>query len=257
MAGGIAHDFNNVLSAIAGHLELLRPAIRPGEGSDESASAIEDATRSGSELARRLLTFSKPSGAAPRLVSSRDALLRAAQLARGLSRGTVRVEIAVAKDDAVVKMDPVLLDQVLANLASNAVDATPPGGTVTLEFSSVNINNPTHALTQPPVGRYVQFAVSDTGAGMDESTAARIFEPFFTTKAIGRSGTGLGLSTAYYIVTQAGGSISVQSRPGTGTRFEVYLPEAEPGVHRPVASLARETELSGTPERQRTSTADA
>jgi two-component system cell cycle sensor histidine kinase/response regulator CckA len=174
-------------------------------------------------MARRLLTFAKPQAAAPRAVRAAEAVARARQMARGIARGRVEVVERVAADAGAVHIDPVMLEQVLTNLAINAIDAMPEGGVLTFEASAAQLPAPRDGVG-PAAGPYVRFAVSDTGAGMEEPTMARIFEPFFTTKASTR-GTGLGLSTSYSIVSQAGGRITVSSVVGVGTRFEVLLPE--------------------------------
>jgi signal transduction histidine kinase len=224
LAGGVAHDFNNVLAAIGGHVDLLRGTLDHAHTAHEDVAAIRDAVHSGSDLARRLLSFAKPVASSPRLVSGGEAVVRAGQLARGLARGRVSVETRIDENAGDVFIDPVLLDQVLTNLATNGIDAMASKGVLTLEATSIDLSTPNGARG-PREGHYVHFAVSDTGSGMDEATMCRIFEPFFTTKGDGR-GTGLGLPTAYAIVTQAGGSISVRSHVGEGTRFDVLLPRA-------------------------------
>jgi signal transduction histidine kinase len=236
LAGGVAHDFNNVLSAISGHAELLCDELDSQHPAQESTAAIREAAHSGSELAKRLLSFARPVALSPRPVTASEAVARAGQLTRGLARGRVDVQLRVSAADSTVFIDPVLLDQVLTNLTSNAVDAMPDGGTVTLEAEAVVLTSPTGVLAVSP-GRYVRFSVTDTGSGMDEVTQSHIFEPFFTTKS-GDRGTGLGLPTAYSIVNQAGGSISVHSRSGVGTRFEVLLREADGPVARPSGSAS-------------------
>ncbi|MBV6522783.1 MAG: Sensor histidine kinase RcsC [Gemmatimonadaceae bacterium] len=224
LAGGIAHDFNNYLSAISGHAELLKDEFDPGHPAHESTEAIRESARSGGELARRLLSFAKPAANAPRRITAQEALARASQFTRGLARGRVQVEIVAPDVDSAVFMDPVMLDQVLTNLLTNAIDATTGAGTVRLAAERVSIGS------RPgdkglAAGQYLKFSVIDAGTGMDEATLAMIFDPFFTTKG-GDRGTGLGLPTAYSIVTQVGGTISVQSKQGEGSRFEVFLREA-------------------------------
>lgn len=225
LAGGVAHDFNNYLTAILGHAELLLHDFDAQHPAQESVGSIREAARSGSELAKRLLAFAKPAALSPRVVTAEEALTRVAQFTRGLARGRVDVQVRSPAGGAAVFMDPVLLDQVLTNLTTNAIDASNGRGTVSLDAEPVTLTASTTALGVPP-GRYIKFSVTDSGQGMDDATKALIFEPFFTTKS-GDRGTGLGLSTAYSIVTQAGGGISVHSKPGAGTRFEVLLREAE------------------------------
>lgn len=223
MAGGVAHDFNNVLGAISGHVELLRDDLPRTDPNQELAGAIDEAAKSGRELVKRLLVFARPVAESPRRVSANEALARAAQIAKGIARGRMQVELLSTTPDAAAFIDPVLLDQVLTNLVVNAIDAMPSGGTLTLSADRVAAGN-------DPERWQVRFLVRDQGQGMDEDTQARIFEPFFSTKVGERGGTGLGLSTAYAIVSQAGGSIAVISQPGAGSTFEVLLSEAAPTV---------------------------
>jgi signal transduction histidine kinase len=245
LARGIAHDFNNVLTAISGHVALLREDLGASHPARDSVDAVQDAVRCGADLARRLLTFSKPAEASPRLVPVRDGLNRAAQLARGLGRGRVQVEVVLGDPDACVYIDPVLLDQVLTNITANAVDAMPNGGLLTMEATTHRVTTPRNGSAP---GTYVRFTLSDTGIGMDPATQSRIFEPFFTTKAEGR-GTGLGLPTCNAIVTQAGGRIGVTSRLNEGSCFEILLPAGkgrdEANGSRPITLLSAGRTYSG------------
>ena len=246
LAGGVAHDFNNVLTVIAGHSELLKGGLDEVHQA-QSIAAVQQAARSGTELARRLLSFARPMPACPRHVRASEALARASQCARGLSRGRVAIEATCAQPDATVVIDPVQLDQVLTNLAANAIDAMGGNGILRLHADTLRLSRSTEGVAQPP-GNYVRFTVADTGLGMDPSTLARVFEPFFTTKAEDH-GTGLGLSTAYAIVTQAGGTIRVESRPGEGTRFDVLLPEADQAPVSERTTLVRASGLQNEPVR--------
>ena len=224
LAGGIAHDFNNLLTVLAGsvHYLLARHPERSRDYSD--LKAIHDVTERATALTAQLLAFSRQQVLAPVEVDINEGVRRTAALLRRLIGA--HIEITLGLDDAIgaVKADPVQLEQVVMNLAINARDAMPQGGTLRLETSNVTVNGDyasTHLGLEP--GPYVMLAVTDTGHGMDPVTKAQIFEPFFTTKEAGQ-GTGLGLATVYGIVKQSGGSIYVYSEPGHGTTFKVYLP---------------------------------
>ena len=227
LAGGVAHDFNNVLTVVSGHAELLREEVAGPQG-QEDISVILDAVRRASDLTRQLLAFSRLQELDLVILNPAD-VVRETELLLGHVVGKfVRLESSI--DDAApwVSADPVQLNQVLLNLAVNARDAMPDGGTLALRVDEWSAE---HELEDRPgvvPGRYCRITVSDTGIGMDEATQARIFEPFFSTKPVGQ-GTGLGLATTYGIVKQSGGHIFVDSRLGHGTTFEILLP-ASPGV---------------------------
>jgi signal transduction histidine kinase/CheY-like chemotaxis protein len=226
LAGGVAHDFNNLLTAILGNTELLRDAS-PGDGEwAADVDEIERAAGRAAELTAQLLTFSRGRGAAvgsARLDETVGAM--ATMLGRLLGVG-VQLQLDLEGDDAYVACDGSQLEQVVLNLALNARDAMPEGGTLRIETARS--------------GGRARLVVSDTGVGMDEATAERIFEPFFTTKDPGK-GTGLGLATVYGVVEQAGGTVAVRTAPGEGTSFELLLPLGEA----PVAGDAPPTELHG------------
>jgi len=224
LAGGIAHDFNNLLTVVTGvvHYLLDRHPNRSPDHAD--LITIKEASEQATALTSQLLAFSRRQVLQPVDVHLNDVIRRTEGLLRRLIGG--HIEIVFGLDEAVgaVTADPTQLEQVLLNLAINARDAMPEGGTLRFETSDVTINGDyasTHLGLEP--GPYVMLAVTDTGHGMDSITKAQIFEPFFTTKEEGK-GTGLGLATVYGIVKQSGGSIYVYSEPGHGTTFKVYLP---------------------------------
>jgi PAS domain S-box-containing protein len=228
LAGGVAHDFNNLLAIIMGFSEV---AIRQLPSGHEVASHLEtvtEAARRGGELTRKLLAFSRK-----QIIRSRpvDVGAIAYDLTRLLERvvgADVELSLERGETPLVVQADPVQLEQVLLNLCTNARQAMPNGGKLVLSTRAARIDA-AFALKHPwaRAGEFAEIVVRDTGVGMNDATRARIFEPFFTTKA---EGTGLGLATAYGILKQHDGFIDVESAPGTGTTFRVFLPLASAAV---------------------------
>ena len=229
LAGGIAHDFNNVLTVIVGNSELLLSGLDDHDPRRGEVEEIRDAGEMASSLTRQLLAFSRRQSLEPRpLDLNRVVSGIVPMLGRTLGEG---VELVAHLDPEVtpVLADPSQIDQVIVNLAVNARDAMPDGGTVTIETSNTELDEEytaRHASVALSPGRYVVLSMTDTGTGIDRETQAQIFDPFFTTKAAGQ-GTGLGLSTVYGIARQSGGSAWVYSEPGFGATFKVYLPVAE------------------------------
>jgi PAS domain S-box-containing protein len=239
LAGGIAHDFNNVLFAIKGYAELLSedlgPARRTRLDPDEalrSVEAINDAATRAGSLTAQLLAFSRRQVVRPEVIDLNAAVTGIEPMLRPLIGAGVHLTLRPAADAGRLRADQGQIDQILTNLALNARDAMPQGGTITIETGNVELDA-AYALTHREVtpGSYVYLSVSDTGQGMDAATREQIFEPFFTTKELGR-GTGLGLATTYGIVRQAGGFIWVASEPGAGSTFTLYFPrvDAQPMV---------------------------
>jgi len=227
LAGGVAHDFNNILGIINACTEFLRDRIPPGAESSTYVENIKKAVERGTSLTRQMLAFSRTPIAKPQLLELNDRLKEISKLLRPLMGDDIEILIVSKSSSAVVEADPGQLDQIIVNLAVNARDAMPRGGKFILETSMVRFDESYAEQRQAVVpGKYIVLAVSDTGHGMDETTAARIFEPFFTTKEVGK-GTGLGLATVYGIVKQSGGHVLVYSEPGHGTTFKIYLPSAE------------------------------
>jgi PAS domain S-box-containing protein len=227
LAGGVAHDLNNLLSPIIGYSELLIEDPRANSSTRESANEIVSAGYRARDLVRQLLAFSRKQPLEFKNVNLNDVLKDFEKLLRRTLREDVEIHFALADNLPFIQADEGQLEQVVMNLASNAQDAMPSGGTMTLESRVVELDEDyakAHVSVKP--GRFVMFAVTDTGDGMDESTLERLFEPFFTTKEQGR-GTGLGLATVYGIVKQHGGNIWVYSEPGEGTTFKCYFPVAE------------------------------
>jgi len=235
LASGVAHDFNNLLTAILGSTDLLLeelPADHPGrlEAEETRKAALRAA-----DLTRQLLAFSRQQVLAPQVLDINEIVVNVERMLRRIIREDVEVRTVQAPDIGAVRADPGQLEQVLLNLAVNARDAMPRGGRLTIETANADLDETyatEHAVVAP--GRYVMFAVSDTGTGMDTATQARLFEPFFTTKEKGK-GTGLGLATVYGIVKQSGGYIWVYSEPAQGTSMKVYLPRVEAPIE-PISS---------------------
>jgi nitrogen-specific signal transduction histidine kinase/ActR/RegA family two-component response regulator len=235
LAGGVAHDFNNLLTAILGASQFAREALAGHPARDDLDEVIA-AARRGAELTRRLLGFSRRQVAETRVFDLAEAVSGSEELLRRLLGEDVQLVARVAAR-SLVRADPALVEQGIVNLALNARDAMPRGGRLEIEARPLDGGDPVRAGDPTlPAGPLVLLEVRDTGVGMDEATRARIFEPFFTTKAAGK-GTGLGLSTVYAAVRGAGGAIRVESAPGRGATFRIFLPRCRDDA-RPSASPA-------------------
>jgi PAS domain S-box-containing protein len=227
LAGGVAHDFNNILGIINACTEFLRDRLDPAAEPSHYVEHIKKATERGSSLTRQLLAFSRTPVIQPQVLDLNERLKEVAKLLRPLMGDDVEILLASKSPAAVVEADPGQVDQIVVNLAVNARDAMPRGGKFILETRATRFDEgfaEQHQQMAP--GKYVMLAVSDTGSGMDETTASHIFEPFFTTKEVGK-GTGLGLATVYGIVKQSAGHILVYSELGHGTTFKIYFPSAD------------------------------
>jgi signal transduction histidine kinase/ActR/RegA family two-component response regulator len=236
LAGGVAHDFNNLLTVIKGHSGLLLDRLQATDSSHASARQIAKAADRAASLTRQMLAFCRMQVLQPKVLDLNNLMSEMSSLLRRLIREDIAFTLQAGESLGRVKADPGQIEQVIMNLTVNAGDAMPEGGKLTIETRNVLVDEQL-ARQRPPMkpGRYVLLAVADTGHGMDANTKARIFEPFFTTKEQGK-GTGLGLATVYGVVKQSGGCIWVDSVPGKGARFEVYLPavdELEEAAARP------------------------
>ena len=224
LAGGVAHDFNNLLTVIKGHSELLFDRMKPADIFYGSTQQIMKTADRAASLTRQLLAFSRMQVLQPRILDLNTLVADMSKLLRRLVREDIEFGFRLGDSLGRVKADPGQIEQVLLNLTVNASDAMPQGGKLTIETKKLKVDA-AYAHARPPLrpGQYVQLVVTDTGHGMDAATMSRIFEPFFTTKESGK-GTGLGLATVYGVVRQSGGVIWVESSPGNGARFEIYLP---------------------------------
>jgi signal transduction histidine kinase/ActR/RegA family two-component response regulator len=224
LAGGVAHDFNNLLTVIKGHSNLLVERLESTDPSHRSACQIDKAADRAASLTAQLLAFCRMQVLQPKVLDLNSLVTDMSSLLKRLVREDVVFTFRPGQPMGRVKADPGQIEQVVMNLVVNAGDAMPEGGRLTIETRSVTVDD-AFAQTRPPMspGEYARFTVADTGQGMDAATKACIFEPFFTTKEQGK-GTGLGLATVYGVVKQSGGCIWVESEPGEGARFEVYLP---------------------------------
>lgn len=238
LAGGIAHDFNNLLSVILGYSELLLQ--NKGEGlQNEYLSEIFSAARRASDLTRQLLAFSRKQVLQLTPTRLNDVIAGFQKLLRRVIGEQIQLEFNFAAENPQVIVDVSQIEQVLLNLSINARDAMPEGGKIVIKTAIREIDEKATAdrIGLYP-GRFASFSFEDTGIGIDSSILNKIFEPFFTTKGPDK-GTGLGLSTVYGIVKQHGGHISVDSKPGHGSRFEVFLPSVDGAASLEGASLAR------------------
>ncbi len=226
LAGGIAHDFNNLLTAIMGNADLVLRRLGPGAQVREDVEQIREAAQQAAGLIAQLLTFSRKQVVNPRVIPLNDTVSNLARMLARLIGRQIRLNTELHPQAGLIRIDPVQLEQVIMNLALNARDAMPEGGTLTIRTRFSRVDDPAALkLADIEPGLYSLLEVVDTGIGMDAQTQARIFEPFFSTKEVGR-GTGLGLATVYGIVRQCGGAIHVQSAPGQGSTFAVYFPQA-------------------------------
>jgi PAS domain S-box-containing protein len=239
LAGGVAHDFNNLLVGILGYSELLRKRLTEQGSLLRMANEINFAAMRARDLTSRLLALSRRQILQPAVLDLNAHVRQCEQLLRPIIGEDVRVVQRLDPKIGSVKADPAQLEQVILNLALNARDAMPRGGTLSLETCNIHVD-PALARQHPGLipGSYVRLQVADTGHGIAPDVMPRIFEPFFTTKELGK-GSGLGLSTVYGVVKQSGGCVTVSSEPGNGAAFGIYLPRAseipDRKAHAPVA----------------------
>ncbi len=224
LAGGIAHDFNNILTAIIGYGSLLQMKMKEDDALRYNVEQILSSANRAALLTQGLLAYSRKQILNPQPVSINSIIKKVDMLLTRLIGEDIELKIMLTDDDLTVMADVGQIEQVLMNLATNARDAMPEGGYLFIETERIELGEESaelHDFKKP--GTYALITVTDSGMGMDEKTRQRIFEPFFTTKELGK-GTGLGLATAYGIVRQHNGTITVYSEEGRGTTFKIYLP---------------------------------
>lgn len=245
LAGGVAHDFNNALTAILGGADLLLDRFWDDPEARSDLQDIQHAARRASVITGQLLAFSRQQVMSVELCSLSQVVERSMGLLKQVLTEDIDLQIHIDCESWPVQVDAVQIEHVLMNLVMNARDAMPRGGTLVLATENVSVS-PEEVRNDAavPPGDYAGLTVRDTGIGMDEITSARVFEPFFTTKPP-PEGTGLGLSTAYGIIRQSGGFITVDSTPGEGTTFRILLPRADgapaeaPTIHQIVEPASR------------------
>lgn len=243
LAGGIAHDFNNILTAIIGYADLLELKIGDRRDLLEFTEPIIKAAKRAAELTHQILAFSRKQLLCPKKTELNGLIRGTQKLLLRLIGEDISIRTISCDQDLMVMVDPGQIEQVIMNIATNARDAMPGGGTLSVSTGMVRFDEHDariHELGGP--GCYALISLSDTGFGMDAKTREQIFEPFFTTKEVGR-GTGLGLSIAYGIIKQHSGQISVYSEPGVGSTFRIYLPLL-PDEETPRAELMEKLEIA-------------
>jgi two-component system cell cycle sensor histidine kinase/response regulator CckA len=250
LAGGVAHDFNNLLMIITGYCELVFNRLLPDDPTRMAIAEVQKAGGRAVTLTRQLLAFSRKQVLQPQVVGLNHILLDLCTLLQRLIGENFELKQALAPGLGMAKVDPGQFEQAIINLAVNARDAMTGTGCLTVATRNLRLDgNDAEPNPDAKPGEYVVVSVSDTGCGMDEATKARIFEPFFTTKEIGsgpgaRPGTGLGLAMVYGFVTQSGGHIEVESGPGRGSTFRLFLPRSDETLPAPIPA---HEELRGSP----------
>jgi len=225
LAGGVAHDFNNLLTLISGYNDLLAEELPPDSPLSRFVKEIKKASDSAAELTRKLLAFSRQQVLNQKILNLNEVITETMTMLGRLIGKNIQIETSLDPSLKIILADKGQLEQILMNLTINARDAMPEGGQLFISTKNTWLNNCELKKTELNAGpgEYTELSVKDTGTGMDKQTLALIFEPFFTTKEPGK-GTGLGLSTVYGIVKQNNGCIQVDSEPGKGTTFRIYLP---------------------------------
>ena len=244
LSGGVAHDFNNLLGVILGYSEELRKRLPTDDPHREAIDEIYNAGKRAASLTQQLLAFSRKQVFESQILDLKSIVDDAAKMLERLLGEGIELEIVPSVMIGAVKADRCQIERVILNLAVNAREAMPQGGKIAIELAEMELDegSPTlHTCDRP--GPYVMLKVTDTGCGMDLETQAHMFDPFFTTKS---EGTGLGLATVYGVVKQSGGYISVDSTPGNGTTFKIYLPRFTE-----VAHITRALESPGTALQER------
>lgn len=246
LSGGIAHDFNNLLGVIIGYSESIESRLAPSDPLRKSAEEIRKAGERAASLTLQLLAFSRQQVLQPQILDLNALVTDMGKMLRRLIGMHIELTAKLATDLGQVKAEQSRIEQVIVNLVVNARDAMPEGGKLLIETSNLDVNESlasSFPFLQP--GPYVLLTVTDTGVGMDDSTRRHIFEPFFTTKGPGK-GTGLGLATVYGVVKQSGGSVIVDSEPGKGSTFKIFLPRTQESAVAPAPEEAPAKGSTGT-----------
>jgi len=224
LAGGVAHDFNNLLTAILGTTELAMMDLDSSDPMYEQFSIINQAARNAAELTQQLLAFSRKQVINPKVVALNRIIEKMHGMLARLICENIFLRTITQPDLPHIKIDPAQIQQIIINLATNARDAMPGGGTLTIETANIVLDDVyCNRHSYPNRGEHVMLCVTDTGSGIEKEVLGNIFDPFFTTKGLGH-GTGLGLATVYGAVKQNGGTIDVYSEPGKGTCFKLFFP---------------------------------
>ncbi|HZR55305.1 MAG TPA: ATP-binding protein [Terriglobales bacterium] len=245
LAGGVAHDFNNLLMVISAYAELMLDSLAAEHPLRRNVNEIMTASRRAADLTRQLLTFGRKQVQALQLLDLNVIVREISRMLPRLIGEDIELVVVPGENIGCVKADPSQIEQVIMNLAVNARDAMPHGGTLTIETANSHLDDTyIHRRPMVPAGDYVRLAVSDTGQGIAPQHLAHIFEPFYTTKQKG-GGTGLGLATVYGIVKQSDGFIWVYSEPGLGATFKVYLPSARKEIAETSTQIFQDSAFPG------------
>lgn len=244
LAAGVAHDFNNLLSVINGYCEILGAKLAGVPGAQKDLQEIHRAGLKASGLSRQILEFSRRRETAVKVVNFNTLIREVAEILRRVAGEDITVELRLASDLANARIDPAHFQRVLLNLCLNAREAMPRGGKLTIRTGTHRVTPQAgRRVPEMPDGVYASMQVTDTGHGIDPATLKNLFVPFFTTKA---RGTGLGLPTVQNIVRENGGYLAVQSKPGAGATFEVFLPETAEPEETSVTKLGTLPAMRGT-----------
>jgi two-component system, cell cycle sensor histidine kinase and response regulator CckA len=239
LAGGVAHDFNNLVAAILSYADLILHSLPPGDAHRDDVEEIKRAGRHAAELTRQLVAFSRQQVLHKAVLNLNEVVHDEIVVLERLLGPAVSIDLRLHPALWFTKVDRSQIEQVLINLATNARDAMPDGGTLTIATANVVVpTEPTGPQITVP-GQYVRLEVRDTGVGIPEADRKKVFDPFFTTKELGK-GTGLGLATVYGIVRQSGGSIDFETEVGRGTTFRIHLPRTTDVLLRPEFGRSRE-----------------
>jgi signal transduction histidine kinase/CheY-like chemotaxis protein/predicted hydrocarbon binding protein len=239
LAGGIAHDFNNLMAVVLGNGSVLRARLAADDPNAQLVDDVIAAAQRAAGLTKQLLAFGRTQAQKRERIDLRDLVAETSRMLSPILGEEIELSLDMRDEPACIEADRTQIDQVIVNLALNARDAMPDGGTLVIAVDRVHVDQSRGQELQVESGPYVRLTVRDQGVGMDDETVQHIFDPFFTTKEAG--GNGMGLSTVYGVVRQSGGGIAVQTTRGSGTTFEVFLPEAATGESRSAGAAVAPT----------------